>query len=78
MTVPLLVLIGLPGTLANGTNRIGVLIQSGVAAWRFRAEGVPGMRAALPLLIPVALGSALGALAIGLTAFLQWSARRNT
>ena len=64
LTVPLLVLIGLPGTLANGTNRIGVLIQNAVAAWRFRAEGVPGMRAALPLLLPVALGSALGALAI--------------
>lgn len=64
LTVPLLVLVGLPGTLANGTNRIGVLIQSGVAAWRFRAEGVPGLREALPLLLPLVLGSALGALAI--------------
>lgn len=64
LTVPLLVLVGLPGTLANGTNRIGVLIQSAVAAWRFRAEGVPGMREALPLLLPLVLGSSLGALAI--------------
>ena len=26
LTVPLLVLLGLPGTVANGTNRIGVLL----------------------------------------------------
>lgn len=64
LTVSLLVLMGLPGTLANGTNRIGVLALSAMAAWRFRAEGVPGVRAALPLLAPVLLGSAVGALAI--------------
>ena len=28
LTVPLLVLAGLPGPLANGTNRVGVLIGS--------------------------------------------------
>jgi uncharacterized membrane protein YfcA len=64
LTVPLLVLIGLPGTVANGTNRIGILIQSGVAAWRFRSEGVSGFGGALPVLAPVAFGSLLGALAI--------------
>jgi uncharacterized membrane protein YfcA len=64
LTVPLLVMCGLPGTVANGTNRIGVLIQSAVAAWRFRAEGVPGVRASLPFLAPMLLGSLIGALAI--------------
>jgi uncharacterized membrane protein YfcA len=64
ISVPLLVLIGLPGTVANGTNRIGILIQNGVAAWRFRAEGVPGVRASLPVLVPVMLGSLAGALGI--------------
>ena len=48
LTVPLLVLVGLPGTLANGTNRVGILTQNVVAAWRFRAEGVSGFRAAVP------------------------------
>ena len=60
-TVPLLVLLGLPGGVANGTNRIGVLLQSAVAAWRFRALGVGGLREALPVLIPVSVGSLLGA-----------------
>jgi hypothetical protein len=61
LTVPLLVLLGLPGGVANGTNRIGVLLQSSVAAWRFRALGVGGLREAVPVLLPVAAGSLLGA-----------------
>jgi uncharacterized membrane protein YfcA len=64
LTVPLLVLLGLPGTLANGTNRIGIVIQNGVATWGFRRQGFSGIRAAVPVLIPVALGSLVGALAI--------------
>ena len=61
LTVPLLVLLGLPGTIANGTNRVGILIQSLVAAWRFRAEGVSELRSAAPLLLPIGLGSLIGA-----------------
>jgi len=64
LTVPLLVLLGLPGNLANGTNRVGVLWMSAVAAWRFRAEGVPGLGGALAVLWPVAAGSLVGAIAI--------------
>ena len=64
LTVPLLVLLGLPGTLANGTNRVGIVIQNGVATWGFRRQGVSGIRAAVPVLIPVALGSLVGAFAI--------------
>jgi hypothetical protein len=64
LTVPLLVLLGLPGIIANGTNRVGVAIQNGVATWGFHREGVPGIRAAVPVLIPVALGSLIGAFAI--------------
>jgi uncharacterized membrane protein YfcA len=61
LTVPLLVMVGLPGNVANGSNRVGVLVQSAVAAWRFRAEGVSGFRTALPLLWPIGLGSVTGA-----------------
>ena len=64
LTVPLLVLVGLPGNFANGTNRIGVLISNLFAAWRFRAEGVSGFREAIPVLIPIALGSLGGAFII--------------
>lgn len=64
ITVPLLVLVGLPGGVANGTNRIGVLLHNLTAAWRFRAEGVPGIRHSGPMLLPVCLGSFTGAYAI--------------
>ena len=53
LSVPLLVLLGLPGTVANGTNRVGILLQSLVATWRFRASGLLDLRAILPVLAPV-------------------------
>ena len=61
LTVPLLVLMGLPGTVANGTNRVGILLQSLVGLWRFRAEGVSELRQAVPVLLPVMVGSLVGA-----------------
>jgi uncharacterized membrane protein YfcA len=61
LTVPLLVVFGLPGTIANGTNRVGVLVQCLVACWRFDAEGISEFRSALPLLPAVVLGSLVGA-----------------
>jgi hypothetical protein len=61
LTVPLLVIFGLPGTVANGTNRVGILVQGVVACWRFDAEGISELRSALPLLPPVVLGSIVGA-----------------
>lgn len=64
LSVSLLVVLGLPGMVANGTNRVGVLIQSLAAARAFHAKEVEGLRDALPLLAPVLLGSAIGAFAI--------------
>ena len=61
LTVPLLVLLGLPGTVANGTNRIGVLAQNLTASWGFWAQGVQGIRQALPAIVPVAIGAVIGA-----------------
>jgi len=64
ISVPLLVLIGLPGTLANGTNRIGVFVQNLIAAWRFRAQGVSGLEGASKVVLPVCIGSLIGAYTI--------------
>jgi hypothetical protein len=61
LTVPLLVLAGLPGPVANGTNRVGVLIGSAVATWRLTALGVAGARDAAPLVLPASIGALLGA-----------------
>ncbi len=66
LTVPALILLGVPADIANGTNRIGVLVHNLVASWRFHAEGVRGLRHAVPLVVPMVLGSLAGSYAISL------------
>jgi uncharacterized membrane protein YfcA len=61
LTVPLLIFMGLPPTVANATNRIGVAAQSLAAMGGFRQKNVPGLDFAARLL-PATLGGAwLGA-----------------
>lgn len=64
LTVPLLVAFGLPGTIANGTNRIGILVQSLTSIAGFKRRGIPGLREALPVLPPVFLGGLIGAVLV--------------
>lgn len=64
ISVPLLVLVGLPGTIANGTNRVGILLQNLTAAWQFRKRGVSGLAGAAKVLLPVCLGALVGAFTI--------------
>ncbi len=45
LTVPLLVLAGVPGNAANGSNRVGILTSNAAAAVSFRRLGVRGLRA---------------------------------
>lgn len=61
LTVPLLILVGLPPTVANGTNRVAVLVQNLAAVTGFRQEGVPGVAFSLRLLPATLAGSLLGA-----------------
>jgi hypothetical protein len=61
ITVPLLTLLGLPPTEANGTSRVGVCAQSLAAVAGFRQEGIPGIGDALRLLPVTLVGSWLGA-----------------
>jgi hypothetical protein len=61
LTVPLLILVGVPPTAANGTNRVGVLIQTVAAMRGFQQEGVPGLGFALRLMPATLVGSWLGA-----------------
>ena len=64
LTVPLLTFAGLPADVANGTNRVGILIQNSVASWGFWREGVPGFAQAAPLVVPVVAGAVCGAYGI--------------
>lgn len=64
LTVPLLVLCGVPGVMANGTNRVGILVQCISAVFRFRKEGIFEPREMIKIAIPVMLGSLIGAYGI--------------
>jgi uncharacterized membrane protein YfcA len=64
LTVPLLVLAGVPGNNANGSNRIGILTSSVAAAASFTRLGVKGIAHTGPVIIPVVFGSLVGSTAI--------------
>ena len=40
LTLPLLMFVGLPATVANGTNRIGILFQNLVAVKSFKDQKI--------------------------------------
>ncbi|MDX9929172.1 MAG: sulfite exporter TauE/SafE family protein [Bacteroidales bacterium] len=62
LTLPFLIFIGLPPTVANATNRIGVLIQSIVSSASFRQQRVFKFRESFWYVVPSIVGSILGAM----------------
>ncbi|MFW6218909.1 MAG: sulfite exporter TauE/SafE family protein [Bacteroidota bacterium] len=61
LTLPLLIFLGLPANVANGTNRIGILLQNVVGASSFKQQKVLDTRAGLWLGVPAVIGSIVGA-----------------
>lgn len=61
VTLPLLIFSGLPVGVANGTNRVAILLQNIVSSSSFRRKEVLDIRGALWLGIPAAIGSIIGA-----------------
>ncbi len=61
LTLPVLIFLGLPATVANGTNRIGVLTQNVSAVWGFHRFQVLDWRWALIVSVPSAIGGIVGA-----------------
>ena len=60
LTLPILIFMGLPPVMANGTNRVGILTQNVAAVWSFRRDGVHEKSWILAGGIPSILGTALG------------------
>jgi len=52
LTLPLLIFLGLPASVANGTNRVAILLQNIGAVWGFHRYGVLDWRAILWAAIP--------------------------
>jgi uncharacterized protein len=57
VTLPLMILIGLPATVANGTNRLPLLAGAIAALMTFHCAGVIDWRNGLILSIPVVAGT---------------------
>jgi len=65
LTVPLLVLAGVPGIAANGSNRVGILTSNASSLVSFRREGVTvAARSIVPILAPATVGAVVGAFGI--------------
>lgn len=64
LTIPLLVLAGVPGVAANGSNRVGIVTSNITALLSFRNEGVRSNRSLLPIIGPAIIGSLVGAYGI--------------
>jgi uncharacterized membrane protein YfcA len=62
LTLPALIFLGLDSATANGTNRVGILIQSLFATLSFRKEKITGLCLSLRLAAFTIPGAVLGAL----------------
>ncbi len=62
LTLPVLMLLGLPADLANGTNRVAVALQCIVGVRGFRQHDRLDVPAIVPILVPSLLGGLIGAL----------------
>jgi hypothetical protein len=62
LTVPALIFIGLPPGVANGTNRVAVVVQNVAALAAYQRLRVTDHRLAFSLALPATLGSLGGAL----------------
>ncbi|MFQ5611799.1 MAG: sulfite exporter TauE/SafE family protein [Anaerolineae bacterium] len=61
VTLPLLIFIGLPANVANGTNRVAILLQNVVGVSSFRRQKMLNLRGGLMLAAPAVVGSIIGA-----------------
>ena len=62
LTLPLLMFMGLPANVANGTNRIAILLQNVVGVSSFKQQKVFNYKDGIWLAIPAIIGSILGAI----------------
>jgi len=61
LSLPMLMFLGLPANVANGTNRIAILLQNVVGVGSFRQQKVLDTRMGLWLAAPAVVGSLVGA-----------------
>ena len=62
LTLPALMIMGMPAEIANATNRVGIIMQSAAGTRGFYKRGKLSPPDVLPTLLPTLLGSLAGAL----------------
>ena len=71
LTVPVMLFMGIPGPVANGTNRIAILAQNVTAVTAFRRRGYSDFRLGLSLAAAASLG-AIGGASLGVHLAGEW------
>ncbi len=61
LALPVLIFLGLPGNVANGTNRVAIVAQNASAVTSFFKQGYSDLRTMLTLALCAVPGAALGA-----------------
>ncbi len=60
LTMPAMIFLGLPSAVANGTNRVAIMVQNLIAVTNFRRKGFFDWQLSLMLGIPAMLGAVIG------------------
>jgi hypothetical protein len=60
LSIPILIFMGLPSAVANGTNRVALLVQNLIAVTNYRQKGYFELKLALILGVPAFFGSVIG------------------
>jgi len=60
LSMPMLIFLGLPSAVANGTNRVALMIQNIVAVYNFRRKGFFDLKLSIMLGLPALVGSIVG------------------
>jgi len=63
LSLPVMIFLGLPPTVANGTNRVAILIQNIGASWSFHRRGLVSRDWLLLAVPPAVLGGIVGTVA---------------
>lgn len=61
LSLPILIFLGLPTSVANGTNRLAITVQSIFAVTGFKRKGVSNFKLSLLLSVPTLVGAIVGA-----------------
>ena len=62
LTLPMLIFLGLPPHIANGTNRVAIIIQNIFAVKGFQSKGIKTYPFSIYIAIPATIGAIIGAI----------------